>query len=91
MELRMPVGYPGTDAGTGRGTTAVASSQSHHDSAIAYATATQHSASALHCALPRQRRRQCRGGDFSQRPYRACAGTKPACSTDAAARGTPAA
>ena len=46
-----------TDASANRGEVAVASSQSHHDT-----TATNRSASALHCALQCRRRRQCRGG-----------------------------
>ena len=81
----------GTDAGTSRGEKAVASSRSRHNNDTACATATHRSASTLHCTLPRRRRRQCRGRNCCQRPYRTCAGTKPACSADATARGTPAA
>ena len=48
--------------------------------AVACATAARQSAATLHGALPRRRRRQCRGSSFRQRPCRACAGAKPACS-----------
>ena len=50
------------------------------DTAVACATAAHQSATALHGALPRRRRRQCRGSSFRQRPCRTCAGAKPACS-----------
>ena len=46
--------------------------------AVACATAARQSAATLNGALPRWRRRQCRGSSLRQRPCRACAGAKPA-------------
>lgn len=59
-----------------------ASATGRRTTAVACATAAHQSATALHLhgALPRRRRRQCRGSSFRQRPCRTCAGAKPACS-----------
>ena len=52
--------------------------------AVAYAATTRHSASALHCPLQCQRRRQCRGRSECWRPFRTRASPEPACSSPTA-------